>query len=174
MLLSQEVVALRGKVRLRVVHGHVNILGHDIRASDTFYPIYSPNSHCFMTMRSCEHEEAFVTDAAADVMPQSVSAAERRQLAGVMHVAPHASIVELRTLESRACDFITSFPSYANLFERQGDHTELKLLPDVSVIQHADVKSFRESSEFSDTRDRVVTACKSSELTSYSSRQPLY
>ena len=159
VLLCDELLPIRGKASLRVLFGHVSVLGHDIRASDRHYPVYSPNTHCFMTLRARQHEQNFLSKS----LPKTIPKVVRKKLVRVMNAVPNASILQLSWLESRVCDFLVRLPKYANLFLKLGDVPEHALSAGVSLILQSDVKLFRESSEFSDARQHVMSACRTSE-----------
>jgi len=109
-------VALKGATRIRCIYGSVSAQGFSLSAdNDKYLPIYSPDSHSFVTLSvGLDSPSPSALKTALKVEFPSISSV---QLQEILDVAErYACAMILKMLSCNVCDFVTRFSPFETLF----------------------------------------------------------
>ncbi|XP_025106667.1 uncharacterized protein LOC112571683 isoform X2 [Pomacea canaliculata] len=123
LLAHPHEICLRGRARLCVVTGSISIMGYQMTANRTrHYDVYSPASSSFLTVRTQSMEKD------KKVLRKSLKALgiEEKQVHDFME---GAVILVARRLNAPVVDFISSLPTFSQLFKFNLDRSAGNMPP---------------------------------------------
>ncbi|KAK7905119.1 hypothetical protein WMY93_017726 [Mugilogobius chulae] len=114
---KDQSLCFRGKCFLTCLYGRVEVMGFTIEEGQQPYPLFSPASHCPITVRAMETENTGYTEDTAqltDILRDYLTSASRKKLVG--QLIRDSSIILLEPMESTLTRFLSSFPDLSELF----------------------------------------------------------
>ncbi|XP_077370214.1 polynucleotide 5'-hydroxyl-kinase NOL9 [Festucalex cinctus] len=160
-----QTLCFRGKCLLTCLYGRVDVMGFTIEEGQQSYPLFSPASHCPLTIRVVEgcDDSPDHGSAATGILCRYLPPASQKKL--LKKVVSNSSIILLEPMETQLTRFLSSFSHLSSLFDPTVGElmsavldtplNGLGMIPLVSSIEGLKVSpSCRES------LDAVVSACR--------------
>ncbi|XP_061646921.1 polynucleotide 5'-hydroxyl-kinase NOL9 isoform X1 [Phyllopteryx taeniolatus] len=160
-----QALCFRGKCFLTCLYGRVEVMGFTIEEGQQSYPLFSPASHCPLTITATEgcDDSRDHKSAATDILCNYLPPASQKKL--LKNVVSNSSIILLEPMETQLTRFLSSFADLSTLFDPPVGElmsaildtplNGLGMVPLVSTIEGLKVSpSCRES------LDAVVSACR--------------
>ncbi|KAM9856099.1 polynucleotide 5'-hydroxyl-kinase NOL9 [Aulostomus maculatus] len=160
-----QTLCFRGKCLLTCLYGRVEVLGFDIEEGQQSYPLYSPASHCPLTVRAVESPDDARDRTEATMMLRKYlpSAAPQKRL--LKKVTRHSSIILLEPMETPLTRFLSSFTDLSELFSPPMTElmsavldTPLNGLGMIPLVK--DVEGLKLSQSCREALNTVVSACR--------------
>ena len=115
MLFSLKNVAILGKVGIKPLIGSVDVNGHTLEAGQKFYQLFSPLTSSLLTITDSSDDgkrsEQFLK--VKEIVKNQHSDTAKKTLSRARKAA---SVVLLCRLQNLACDFVTHYEPYYNIF----------------------------------------------------------
>nr|XP_057906891.1 polynucleotide 5'-hydroxyl-kinase NOL9 [Doryrhamphus excisus] len=160
-----EMLCFRGKCFLTCLYGRVEVMGFTIEEGQQSYPLFSPASHCPLTVRAEEgcHDGRDHRSAASDVLHSYLSPASQKKL--LRRVTPQSAIVLLEPMDTPLTRFLSSFTDLGGLFNPPVAELTSAILDTplngLGVVPlAADIEGLKVSPSCQDSLDAVVGACR--------------
>nr|XP_046253422.1 polynucleotide 5'-hydroxyl-kinase NOL9 [Scatophagus argus]XP_046253423.1 polynucleotide 5'-hydroxyl-kinase NOL9 [Scatophagus argus] len=162
---KNQSLCFRGKCFLTCLYGRVEVMGFTIEEGQESYPLFSPASHCPLTIRALESSDR-TRDArteASPILQKYLTSASRKRL--VKNIMSDSSIILLEPMETPLTRFLSSFTDLSELFSPPMSElmsavldtplNGLGMIPLVSTVEGLNMsKSYR------DALNAVVGACR--------------
>ncbi|KAG8002433.1 Polynucleotide 5'-hydroxyl-kinase NOL9 [Nibea albiflora] len=162
---KDQTLCFRGKCFLTCLYGRVEVMGFTIEEGQESYPLFSPASHCPLTIRALQSSDQ-TRDDRSEVLPilrKYLPAASRKRL--LKRITSNSSVILLEPMETPLTRFLTSFTDLGELFSPPMSElmsaildtplNGLGMVPLVSNIEGLNMsKSYREA------LNAVVSACR--------------
>ncbi|KAG2459198.1 NOL9 kinase, partial [Polypterus senegalus] len=115
-----QVLKFTGKCQLTCLYGRVEVFGFTIEEGQPSYPLFSPASHCALSIKSLQHPTGGKTKKerrleAKSIVKNYLSLGLRQNL--LKTVTSETTLILLEPLDSPVVRFICSLPQYKNLFK---------------------------------------------------------
>lgn len=162
---KNQSLCFRGKAMLTCLYGRVEVMGFTIDEGQKSYPLFSPASHCPLTIRALGHSD-YTRDErteASNILENYLSPASRKKL--VKKTTSASSIILLDPLETPLTRFLLSFTHLSELFSPPVSElmsavldTQLNglgMIPLASTIE-----GLKTSRSCRDALGTVISACK--------------
>ncbi|CAJ1084489.1 polynucleotide 5'-hydroxyl-kinase NOL9 [Xyrichtys novacula] len=161
---ENQTLCFRGKCFLTSLYGRVEVMGFTIEEGQQSYPLFSPASHCPLTIRALESPpdtRGDRTDASV-MLRKYLSSVSCKKL--LKRVKPSSSIILLEPMETPLTRFLSSFTDLSELFSPPMSElisavldtplNGLGMIPLVSAIE-----GFKMSESYRDALNTLVNAC---------------
>ncbi|TKS76649.1 Polynucleotide 5'-hydroxyl-kinase NOL9 [Collichthys lucidus] len=162
---KDQTLCFRGKCFLTCLYGRVEVMGFTIEEGQESYPLFSPASHCPLTIRALQSSDQ-TRDDQSEVLPilrKYLPSASRKRL--LKRIMSNSSVILLEPMETPLTRFLTSFTDLSELFSPPMSElmsavldtplNGLGMIPLVSNIEGLNMsKSYREA------LNTVVSACR--------------
>lgn len=162
---KDQTLCFRGKCFLTCLYGRVEVMGFTIEEGQESYPLFSPASHCPLTIRALEssgHTRDDRTEA-SHILQKYLPSASRKKL--LKRITSNSSVILLEPMETPLTRFLASFTDLSELFSPLMSElmsavldtplNGLGMIPLVSTIEGLNMsKSYR------DALNTVVSACR--------------
>ncbi|XP_027867218.1 polynucleotide 5'-hydroxyl-kinase NOL9 [Xiphophorus couchianus] len=162
---KNQTLCFRGKCIVTCLYGRVEVMGFTIDEGQKSYPLFSPASHCPLTLRALGHTDYVRDDRteASNILEDYLSAASRKKL--VKKVTPTSSIILLEPLETPLTHFLSSFTHLSELFSPPVSELMSAVLDTplngLGVIPLAsNIEGLKISRSCRDALGTVINACK--------------
>ncbi|XP_029911115.1 polynucleotide 5'-hydroxyl-kinase NOL9 [Myripristis murdjan] len=162
---KDQTLCFRGKCFLTCLYGRVEVMGFTIEEGQQSYPLFSPASHCPLTivaLGSADDTRDDGTEAAA-ILRKYLSSASRKKL--VKRIRLNSSVILLEPMETPLTRFLSSFADLSELFSPPV--TELMSavldtpLNGLGMIPLANnIEGLTMSKSYRDALNTVVNACR--------------
>ncbi|XP_047428466.1 polynucleotide 5'-hydroxyl-kinase NOL9 [Mugil cephalus] len=162
---KDQTLCFRGKCFLTCLYGRIEVMGFTIEGGQQSYPLFSPASHCPLTIRTLENSEISGDERAGafHILQKYLPAASRKKLQ--KKIISHSSIILLEPMETPLTRFLSSFTDLSELFNPPVSElmsavldtplNGLGMIPLASTIEGLKIsKSCREA------LNTVVSACR--------------
>lgn len=162
---KNQTLCFRGKCHLTCLYGRVEVMGFTIEEGQQSYPLFSPASHCPLTIRALESSDQTRDDKteASSILKKYLKSASRKKL--LKNVTSNSSIILLEPMETPLTRFLSSFTDLSELFSPPVSElmsavldtplNGLGMIPLVGAIEGLKMsKSYREA------LNMVVGACR--------------
>ncbi|XP_051280550.1 polynucleotide 5'-hydroxyl-kinase NOL9 [Dicentrarchus labrax] len=162
---KNQTLCFRGKCFLTCLYGRVEVMGFTIEEGQESYPLFSPASHCPLTIRALDssgHTRDDKTEAAS-ILRKYLSAASRKRL--LKKITPNSSVILLEPMETPLTRFLSSFADLSELFSPPMSElmsavldtplNGLGMIPLVSTIHGLNM-----SQSYRDALNAMVSACR--------------
>ncbi|XP_044067655.1 polynucleotide 5'-hydroxyl-kinase NOL9 [Siniperca chuatsi] len=162
---KEQTLCFRGKCSLTCLYGRVEVMGFTIEEGQQSYPLFSPASHCPLTIRALESSDHTRDDRteASPILRKYLPSASRKKL--LKRIMSNSSIILLEPMETPLTRFLSSFTDLSELFSPPMSElmsavldtplNGLGMIPLVSTIEGLKMpKSYR------DALNTVVSACR--------------
>ncbi|XP_037539722.1 uncharacterized protein LOC119416604 [Nematolebias whitei] len=165
VLQKDQTLCFRGKCILTCLYGRVEVMGFTIEEGQKSYPLFSPASHCPLTIRAMEtsHYDRDDRTDASRVLQEHLPPASRKKL--LKKITSTSSIVLLEPMETSLTRFLSSFTNLSGLFSPTGSElmsavldtplNGLGMIPLTSTVE-----GLKKSRSCEDALNTVVNACK--------------
>ncbi|XP_051915405.1 polynucleotide 5'-hydroxyl-kinase NOL9 [Hippocampus zosterae] len=160
-----QTLCFRGKCFLTCLFGRVEVMGFTIEEGQQSYPLFSPASHCPLTIRATEgcDDSRDRRSVATDVLCNYLPSASHKKL--LKKVGSKSSIILLEPMETQLTHFLSSFANLSNLFDpTMGELMSAVLdtpLNGLGMIPLMDsVEGLKVSPSCRESLNVVVTACR--------------
>lgn len=162
---KDQTLCFHGKCFLTCLYGRVEVMGFTIEEGQQPYPVFSPASHCPVTVRAMDTENTHTEEPGqlSEILKDYLPSASRKKLVG--KVIRNSSIVLLEPMESTLTRFLSSFPDLSQLFSPPANDllsavldTPLNGLGIVPLSTN--IHGFKSSKSLTDALNTVVEACK--------------
>ncbi|XP_028663228.1 polynucleotide 5'-hydroxyl-kinase NOL9 [Erpetoichthys calabaricus] len=115
-----QILKFTGKCQLTCLYGRVEVFGFTIEEGQPSYPLFSPASHCALSIKSLQHPTGGKTKKerrleAKSIVKNYLSLGLRQNL--LKTVTSETTLILLEPLDSPVVRFICSLPQYKNLFK---------------------------------------------------------
>ncbi|XP_037334905.2 polynucleotide 5'-hydroxyl-kinase NOL9 [Pungitius pungitius] len=113
---KHQTLCFRGKCLLTCLYGRVEVMGFTIEEGQQSYPLFSPASHCPLTIRALEGSDQGRDDRteASTVLRKYLQPASRKKL--LKMITSNSSIILLEPMETPLTRFLSSFTDLSELF----------------------------------------------------------
>ncbi|GAA6216680.1 polynucleotide 5'-hydroxyl-kinase NOL9 [Lates japonicus] len=113
---KEQTLCFRGKCFLTCLYGRVEVMGFTIEEGQQSYPLFSPASHCPLTIRALESSDGTRDDKteAASILQKYLSSASRKKL--LKRITSNSSLILLEPMETPLTRFLSSFTELSELF----------------------------------------------------------
>ncbi|TNN45859.1 Polynucleotide 5'-hydroxyl-kinase NOL9 [Liparis tanakae] len=113
---KDQTLCFRGKCLLTCLYGRVEVMGFTIEEGQQSYPLFSPASHCPLTIRALESSDQTrdETTEALPILRKYLQLASWKKL--LKKVTSHSSIILLEPMETPLTRFLSSFTDLSELF----------------------------------------------------------
>uniref|UniRef100_A0A8C2WWB9 Polynucleotide 5'-hydroxyl-kinase NOL9 n=1 Tax=Cyclopterus lumpus TaxID=8103 RepID=A0A8C2WWB9_CYCLU len=113
---KDQTLCFRGKCLLTCLYGRVEVMGFTIEEGQQSYPLFSPASHCPLTIRALESSDQTrdETTEALPILRKYLQLVSWKKL--LKKVTSHSSIVLLEPMETPLTRFLSSFTDLSELF----------------------------------------------------------
>ncbi|XP_056279314.1 polynucleotide 5'-hydroxyl-kinase NOL9 [Pseudoliparis swirei] len=113
---KDQTLCFRGKCLLTCLYGRVEVMGFTIEEGQQSYPLFSPASHCPLTIRALESSDQTrdETTEALPILKKYLQLASWKKL--LKKVTSHSSIILLEPMETPMTRFLSSFTDLSELF----------------------------------------------------------
>ncbi|KAM9830755.1 polynucleotide 5'-hydroxyl-kinase NOL9 isoform 1-T2 [Syngnathus typhle] len=160
-----QTLCFRGKCFLTCLYGRVEVMGFTIEEGQQSYPLFSPASHCPLTITATEgcDDSRDYESAATEILCNYLPAASQKKL--LKKVVSNSSIILLEPMEIPLTSFLSSFSNLSTLF----DPTMAELLsavPDTPlnglgmIPLVGSIEGLKVSPSCRASLDAVVSACR--------------
>lgn len=111
-----QTLCFRGKCFLTCLYGRVEVMGFTIEEGQQSYPLFSPASHCPLTIRALESTDDTRNDRteASHILQEYLPPASRKKL--LKKITSTSSIILLEPMETPLTRFLSSFTELSELF----------------------------------------------------------
>ncbi|XP_068193803.1 polynucleotide 5'-hydroxyl-kinase NOL9 [Antennarius striatus] len=162
---KDQTLCFYGKCLLTCLYGRVEVMGFTIDEGQESYPLFSPASHCPLTIRAlqtCSHASNGSTEASRIFQKYLPSASKKRLL---KRIRSHSSIILLEPMEMPLTRFLSSFSDFSELFNPPACELMSAVLDTplngLGVIPLAStIKGLSMSKSCRDALMTVVSACR--------------
>uniref|UniRef100_A0A8C2WZ71 Polynucleotide 5'-hydroxyl-kinase NOL9 n=1 Tax=Cyclopterus lumpus TaxID=8103 RepID=A0A8C2WZ71_CYCLU len=112
---KDQTLCFRGKCLLTCLYGRVEVMGFTIEEGQQSYPLFSPASHCPLTIRALESSDQTrdETTEALPILRKYLQLVSWKKL--LKKVTSHSSIVLLEPMETPLTRFLSSFTDLSEL-----------------------------------------------------------
>ncbi|XP_068606802.1 polynucleotide 5'-hydroxyl-kinase NOL9 [Brachionichthys hirsutus] len=160
---KDQTLCFYGTCSLTCLYGRVEVMGFTVDEGQESYPLFSPASHCPLTIRALQTCGRSSSAEASRVLRKHLPAASKKKL--LKRIESNSSIVLLEPMEMPLTRFLASFPDLGKLFSPPASElmsavldtplNGLGLTPLVGAIKGLNMtKSYR------DALTTVVGACR--------------
>uniref|UniRef100_A0A7N8X0T9 Polynucleotide 5'-hydroxyl-kinase NOL9 n=1 Tax=Mastacembelus armatus TaxID=205130 RepID=A0A7N8X0T9_9TELE len=106
---KDQTLCFRGKCFLTCLYGRVEVMGFTIEEGQQSYPLFSPASHCPLTIRALTNSDDTRDDRreAAAILRKYLTPESRKKL--LKRVMSHSSVILLEPMETPLTHFLSSF-----------------------------------------------------------------
>ncbi|XP_054465538.1 polynucleotide 5'-hydroxyl-kinase NOL9 [Anoplopoma fimbria] len=113
---KNQTLCFRGKCLLTCLYGRVEVMGFTIEEGQQSYPLFSPASHCPLTIRALESSDQTRDDKmeAAPILQKYLQLASWKKLQ--KKITTNSSIILLEPMETPLTRFLSSFTDLSELF----------------------------------------------------------
>lgn len=112
---KDQTLCFRGKCLLTCLYGRVEVMGFTIEEGQQSYSLFSPASHCPLSIRGLESIRALESrNEASHILQKYLPQASRKKL--LKSITTNSSIILLETIETPMTRFLSSFPDLSELF----------------------------------------------------------
>lgn len=162
---KDQTLCFRGKCFLTCLYGRVEVMGFTIEEGQQPYPLFSPASHCPLTVRAMETENTHTEEPSqlSDILKDYLPSGSRKRLIG--KVIRNSSIILLEPMESTLTRFLSSFPDLSELFGSPANEllsavldTPLNGLGIVPLASN--IEGIKLSKSVTDALNTLINACK--------------
>lgn len=162
---KDQTLCFRGKCFLTCLYGRVEVKGFTIEEGQQPYPLFSPASHCPLTVRAMDTENTHTEEPAqlSDILKDYLPSGSRKKLIG--KIIRNSSIILLEPMESTLTRFLSSFPDLSELFSPPVNElvsavldTPLNGLGIVPLSSNID--GIKSSQSLTDALNTLIDACK--------------
>lgn len=162
---KDQTLCFRGKCFLTCLYGRVEVMGFTIEEGQQPYPLFSPASHCPLTIRAMQTENTHTEEPVqlSEILKDYLPIGPRKKLIG--KVIRNSSIILLEPMESTLTRFLSSFPDLSELFSPPANEllsavldTPLNGLGIVPLSSNVD--GMKSSQSLTDALNTIVDACK--------------
>uniref|UniRef100_A0A1A7XJ01 Polynucleotide 5'-hydroxyl-kinase NOL9 n=1 Tax=Iconisemion striatum TaxID=60296 RepID=A0A1A7XJ01_9TELE len=165
VLQKHQTLCFRGKCILTCLYGRVEVMGFTIEEGQKSYPLFSPASHCPLTIRAMETSHD-VRDHRTDtslVLQEYLTTASRKKL--LKKITSTSSIILLEPMETPLTRFLSSFSHLSELFSPPVSELMSAVLDTplngLGMIPLAgNVEGLKTSRSCKDALNTVVSACR--------------
>ncbi|XP_057685410.1 polynucleotide 5'-hydroxyl-kinase NOL9 [Corythoichthys intestinalis] len=160
-----QALCFRGKCYVTCLYGRVEVLGFTIEEGQQSYPLFSPASHCPLTIRATERpdDSRDHRTEATDILSNYLPPASQKKL--LKKVVSNSSIILLEPMETPLTRFLSSFTDLSNLFDPPAGElmsaildTPLNGLGMIPLV--SDIEGLKVSESCRESLNAVVSACK--------------
>nr|XP_033485141.1 polynucleotide 5'-hydroxyl-kinase NOL9 [Epinephelus lanceolatus] len=162
---KDQSLCFRGKCFLTCLYGRVEVMGFTIEEGQQSYPLFSPASHCPLTITAMESSGHNRDDRmeASPILRKYLPSASAKKL--VKKIRSHSSIILLEPMETPLTRFLSSFTDLTELFSPPMSElmsavldTPLNGLGMIPLVK--DIEGLKMSKSYADALNMVVSACK--------------
>ncbi|XP_076023277.1 polynucleotide 5'-hydroxyl-kinase NOL9 [Genypterus blacodes] len=162
---KDQTLCFRGKCFLTCLYGRVELMGFTIEEGQQSYPVFSPASHCPVTVRAVDscYGNRDNKAAAAVVLRKYLPIASQKKL--LQRITSHSSIILLEPMETPLTRFLSSFTELSELFSPPMSElmsavldtplNGLGMIPLVSAVE-----GLAMSKSYSEALKTVISACR--------------
>lgn len=112
---KDQTLCFRGKCLLTCLYGRVEVMGFTIEEGQQSYSLFSPASHCPLSIRGLESIRALESrNEASHILQKYLPQASRKKL--LKSITTNSSIILLEPIETSMTRFLSSFPDLSELF----------------------------------------------------------
>ncbi|XP_031597778.2 polynucleotide 5'-hydroxyl-kinase NOL9 [Oreochromis aureus] len=112
---KDQTLCFRGKCLLTCLYGRVEVMGFTIEEGQQSYSLFSPASHCPLSIRGLESIRALESrNEASHILQKYLPQASRKKL--LKSITTNSSIILLEPIETAMTRFLSSFPDLSELF----------------------------------------------------------
>ncbi|TMS15784.1 Polynucleotide 5'-hydroxyl-kinase NOL9 [Larimichthys crocea] len=154
-----------GKCFLTCLYGRVEVMGFTIEEGQESYPLFSPASHCPLTIRALQSSDQ-TRDDRSEVLPilrKYLPSASRKRL--LKRIMSNSSVILLEPMETPLTRFLTSFTDLGELFSPPMSElmsavldTPLNGLGMIPLVSN--IEGLNMSKSYRDALNTVVSACR--------------
>ncbi|XP_072222936.1 polynucleotide 5'-hydroxyl-kinase NOL9 [Leuresthes tenuis] len=162
---KHQTLCFRGKCFLTCLYGRVEVMGFTIEEGQKSYPLFSPASHCPLTIRALETSDYSRDDRteASHILQKYLSSASRKKL--LKKITSTSSVILLEPMETPLTRFLSSFADLSELFSPTvGELMSAVLdtpLNGLGMIPLAStIEGLKTSGSYRDALNMVVNACR--------------
>lgn len=162
---ENQTLCFRGKCFLTSLYGRVEVMGFTIEEGQQSYPIFSPASHCPLSIRALESSPQSREDRtdASVILRQYLPSVSCKKL--LKKVRPNSSIILLEPMETPLTRYLSSFPDFGELFSPPMSELMSAVLDTplngLGMIPLVDtVEGLKMSWSYREALNTVVNACK--------------
>ncbi|XP_053173666.1 polynucleotide 5'-hydroxyl-kinase NOL9 [Scomber japonicus] len=162
---KDQTLCFRGKCFLTCLYGRVEVMGFTIEEGQQSYPLFSPASHCPLTIRALESPDDTRDDKteASSILPKYLTSSSRKKL--LKKVTSHSSIILLEPMETPLTRFLSSFADLSELFSPPMSEllsavldTPLNGLGMIPLAKT--IEGLKMSGSYRESLNTVVSACR--------------
>ncbi|KAA8591427.1 hypothetical protein FQN60_002370 [Etheostoma spectabile] len=162
---TDQTLCFRGKCFLTCLYGRVEVMGFTIEEGQQSYPLFSPASHCPLTIKALESSDYSRDDRteAASILRKYLSTASRKKL--LKRITSNSSIILLEPMETPLTRFLSSFTDCSELFSPPVSElmsavldTPLNGLGVIPLTRAVD--GLKMSNTYRDALNMLVSACR--------------
>ncbi|XP_030209999.1 polynucleotide 5'-hydroxyl-kinase NOL9 [Gadus morhua] len=162
---KSQTLCFRGKCLLTCLYGRVEVMGFTIEEGQQPYPLFSPASHCPLTVTALGS-----TDDARDEGMEATAILRKyltpaSQIRLLRRINLNSSVILLEPMETSLTRFLCSFPDLSELFSPPVSElmsavldTPLNGLGMIPLV--SDVEGLRMSKSYREALNTVVSACR--------------
>ncbi|XP_004086339.1 polynucleotide 5'-hydroxyl-kinase NOL9 [Oryzias latipes] len=162
---QDQTLCFRGKCFLTCLYGRVEVMGFTIEEGQKSYPVYSPASHCPLTIRALETSHFHRNDRteASQILQKYLPPASRKKLLKKIMLA--SSVILLEPMETPLTRFLSSFTHLSELFSPPANELMSAVLDTplngLGVIPlTSTVEGLKMSQSYRDALNTAVSACR--------------
>nr|XP_020474626.1 polynucleotide 5'-hydroxyl-kinase NOL9 [Monopterus albus] len=162
---QDQTLCFYGKCFLTCLYGRVEVMGFTIEEGQQSYPLFSPASHCPLTIRALESPDDTRDDRmeASAILRKHLTPASRKKL--LKRIMSSSSVILLEPMETPLTRFLSSFPNLSELFSPPVSEllsavfdTPLNGLGMVPLV--STVEGLKTSQSYRDALSTAVGACR--------------
>ncbi|XP_029292559.1 LOW QUALITY PROTEIN: polynucleotide 5'-hydroxyl-kinase NOL9 [Cottoperca gobio] len=162
---KDQTLCFRGKCFLTCLYGRVEVMGFTIEEGQQSYPLFSPASHCPLTIRALESSDHTRDDKteASPILQKYLTSASRKKL--LKTITSNSSIILLEPMETPLTRFLSSFSDLSELFSPTMSElmsavldTPLNGMGMIPLVKAID--GLKMSKTYRDALNMVVSACR--------------
>lgn len=162
---KDQTLCFRGKCFLTCLYGRVEVMGFTIEEGQQSYPLFSPASHCPLTIRALESPDETRDDRteASAILHKYLPSASRKKL--LKRVTSHSSVILLEPMETPLTRFLSSFTELSELFNPPMSElmsavldTPLNGLGMIPLVKT--IEGLKMSNSYREALNTVVSACR--------------
>lgn len=161
---KDQMLCFRGKCLLTCLYGRVEVMGFTIEEGQQSYSLFSPASHCPISIRGLESVRALESrNEASHILQKYLTQASRKKL--LKSIMTNSSIILLEPIETPMTRFLSSFPDLSELFNLPVSELVSAVLDTplngLGMIPLASTsEGLKMSKSYRDALNTVVSACK--------------
>nr|XP_004560400.2 polynucleotide 5'-hydroxyl-kinase NOL9 [Maylandia zebra] len=161
---KDQTLCFRGKCLLTCLYGRVEVMGFTIEEGQQSYSLFSPASHCPLSIRGLESIRALESrNEASHILQKYLPQASRKKL--LKSITTNSSIILLEPIETPMTRFLSSFPDLSELFNHP--MTELmSAVPDTPlnglgmIPLDSYIEGLKMSKSYRHALNTLVSVCK--------------